>query len=156
MIRRPPRSTRTDTLFPYTTLFRSSYMIANTRLLKAARILLGWSQEELAEKSGISRPTISKLETGEIDVRVHTLLAVQNALEDGGIKFLAATGANGEGLRIRDLEAEPQPRTRERQDSCTSKEISARRPATRRFLTERVLVDRARTAAWMVADDRQR
>src|SRR3546814_7456679 len=25
MIRRPPRSTRTDTLFPYTTLFRSGY-----------------------------------------------------------------------------------------------------------------------------------
>src|SRR3546814_3496522 len=31
MIRRPPRSTRTDTLFPYTTLFRSS-----DRHLKAA------------------------------------------------------------------------------------------------------------------------
>src|SRR3546814_4191757 len=27
MIRRPPRSTRTDTLFPYTTLFRSVVMI---------------------------------------------------------------------------------------------------------------------------------
>src|SRR3546814_7273321 len=27
MIRRPPRSTRTDTLFPYTTLFRSLYQI---------------------------------------------------------------------------------------------------------------------------------
>src|SRR3546814_8853115 len=26
MIRRPPRSTRTDTLFPYTTLFRSSFI----------------------------------------------------------------------------------------------------------------------------------
>src|SRR3546814_1285181 len=26
MIRRPPRSTRTDTLFPYTTLFRSTYV----------------------------------------------------------------------------------------------------------------------------------
>src|SRR3546814_6937899 len=26
MIRRPPRSTRTDTLFPYTTLFRSAYL----------------------------------------------------------------------------------------------------------------------------------
>src|SRR3546814_7349706 len=25
MVRRPPRSTRTDTLFPYTTLFRSTY-----------------------------------------------------------------------------------------------------------------------------------
>src|SRR3546814_14866163 len=29
MIRRPPRSTRTDTLFPYTTLFRSDILIAN-------------------------------------------------------------------------------------------------------------------------------
>src|SRR3546814_2630858 len=28
MIRRPPRSTRTDTLFPYTTLFRSRRMVA--------------------------------------------------------------------------------------------------------------------------------
>src|SRR3546814_9127398 len=28
MIRRPPRSTRTDTLFPYTTLFRSIYRFA--------------------------------------------------------------------------------------------------------------------------------
>src|SRR3546814_14727672 len=30
MIRRPPRSTRTDTLFPYTTLFRSPVMRALT------------------------------------------------------------------------------------------------------------------------------
>src|SRR3546814_17585760 len=29
MIRRPPRSTRTDTLFPYTTLFRSSHGVAD-------------------------------------------------------------------------------------------------------------------------------
>src|SRR3546814_2881692 len=29
MIRRPPRSTRTDTLFPYTTLFRSPFMDAD-------------------------------------------------------------------------------------------------------------------------------
>src|SRR3546814_14011284 len=29
MIRRPPRSTRTDTLFPYTTLFRSETAVAN-------------------------------------------------------------------------------------------------------------------------------
>src|SRR3546814_10029537 len=28
MIRRPPRSTRTDTLFPYTTLFRSAWLPA--------------------------------------------------------------------------------------------------------------------------------
>src|SRR3546814_2140230 len=33
MIRRPPRSTRTDTLFPYTTLFRSA------RAFEAARLI---------------------------------------------------------------------------------------------------------------------
>src|SRR3546814_2087845 len=31
MIRRPPRSTRTDTLFPYTTLFRSKRASSNAR-----------------------------------------------------------------------------------------------------------------------------
>src|SRR3546814_8523382 len=31
MIRRPPRSTRTDTLFPYTTLFRSILNIVNNQ-----------------------------------------------------------------------------------------------------------------------------
>src|SRR3546814_4483241 len=31
MFRRPPRSTRTDTLFPYTTLFRSLFLSADER-----------------------------------------------------------------------------------------------------------------------------
>src|SRR3546814_6511224 len=31
MIRRPPRSTRTDTLFPYTTLFRSFWLFGASR-----------------------------------------------------------------------------------------------------------------------------
>src|SRR3546814_12805079 len=34
MIRRPPRTTRTDTLFPYTTLFRSLRFNANVGYLK--------------------------------------------------------------------------------------------------------------------------
>src|SRR3546814_2179476 len=38
MIRRPPRSTRTDTLFPYTTLFRSS--ILSKKLTAGARHLV--------------------------------------------------------------------------------------------------------------------
>src|SRR3546814_3296481 len=33
MIRRPPRSTRTDTLFPYTTLFRSSATPSALRII---------------------------------------------------------------------------------------------------------------------------
>src|SRR3546814_1049284 len=37
MKRRPPRSTRTDTLFPYTTLFRSRQTRADTRAIEAIR-----------------------------------------------------------------------------------------------------------------------
>src|SRR3546814_1380358 len=37
MIRRPPRSTRTDTLFPYTTLFRSARMTPECDLRPSAR-----------------------------------------------------------------------------------------------------------------------
>src|SRR3546814_2881675 len=36
MIRRPPRSTRTDTLFPYTTLFRSDADAADRQAVRAA------------------------------------------------------------------------------------------------------------------------
>src|SRR3546814_3052788 len=36
MIRRPPRSTRTDTLFPYTTLFRSLGWLEEVRALDKA------------------------------------------------------------------------------------------------------------------------
>src|SRR3546814_19142792 len=38
MIRRPPRSTRTDTLFPYTTLFRSDERIVKRRRTGGTRI----------------------------------------------------------------------------------------------------------------------
>src|SRR3546814_4810369 len=39
MIRRPPRSTRTDTLFPYTTLFRSRHLI-----VAAVKVVVGVKQ----------------------------------------------------------------------------------------------------------------
>src|SRR3546814_6473243 len=39
MIRRPPRSTRTDTLFPYTTLFRSAHERAKERNGSCGRAL---------------------------------------------------------------------------------------------------------------------
>src|SRR3546814_10731781 len=60
MIRRPPRSTRTDTLFPYTTLFRSRAFddavaslrceaaVMDVHLLAARSRLLGERQVDLA------------------------------------------------------------------------------------------------------------
>src|SRR3546814_2148421 len=38
MIRRPPRSTRTDTLFPYTTLFRSPVSLSTSRLSSSSSL----------------------------------------------------------------------------------------------------------------------
>src|SRR3546814_18196482 len=49
MIRRPPRSTRTDTLFPYTTLFRSLWSALPTIALWFAVLILLSSQEAVAQ-----------------------------------------------------------------------------------------------------------
>src|SRR3546814_5994198 len=44
MIRRPPRSTRTDTLFPYTTLFRSSvYLTVRTSAMVCWLFVGSWT-----------------------------------------------------------------------------------------------------------------
>lgn len=44
-----------------------------------ARKALGWSQSELAERAGVSRPTVARIEAGQ-QVRVSTLNAVAEAL----------------------------------------------------------------------------
>src|SRR3546814_14658496 len=50
MIRRPPRSTRTDTLFPYTTLFRSS--ATGRKILSALWYSASRLMSDLPEKTG--------------------------------------------------------------------------------------------------------
>src|SRR3546814_1685840 len=47
MIRRPPRSTRTDTLFPYTTLFRSSAAGAAHPLSQVPRLVDAAARQRL-------------------------------------------------------------------------------------------------------------
>src|SRR3546814_3759342 len=47
MIRRPPRSTRTDTLFPYTTLFRSVRRDGFEGLTASSLLDAGWSLVDL-------------------------------------------------------------------------------------------------------------
>src|SRR3546814_17549280 len=58
MIRRPPRSTRTDTLFPYTTLFRSKVRVFRRQLHQPAErddLLRAWRPRRflpIAEPAG--------------------------------------------------------------------------------------------------------
>src|SRR3546814_15520374 len=60
MIRRPPRSTRTDTLFPYTTLFRShGGKEAVTGTNRAFRLDGGSWQEKRSGGAGRDRPVMA-------------------------------------------------------------------------------------------------
>lgn len=64
--------------------------------------LLAWSQETLAEKSGISIPTIKRLEAedGDLGGRVETGEAIRAALEKAGIEFIEENGG-GPGVRLK-------------------------------------------------------
>src|SRR3546814_1860504 len=82
MIRRPPRSTRTDTLFPYTTLFRS---IAQLRLV-APRIFSAADQEKTEQhprdhlnpgvKTRAKKPRRSEEHTSELQSLMRISYAV--------------------------------------------------------------------------------
>src|SRR3546814_7190250 len=57
MIRRPPRSTRTDTLFPYTTLFRSDINTDRARkLADETRAMIVPADEIMAAEADVFSP----------------------------------------------------------------------------------------------------
>ena len=64
--------------------------LVNGRQLRAARVLLGWDQAQLAKSARVAIGTIRRMESfdGVIGSQTATLLRVQTALEKGGIEFL--------------------------------------------------------------------
>ncbi len=79
--------------------------------MRAARALLGIDQKQLAEMSGVSLPTIQRMEASEGNVRgvVDTLTKVIEAFERGGVTLIgdgAVSADGGRGVRFR----EPRPR----------------------------------------------
>jgi transcriptional regulator with XRE-family HTH domain len=74
--------------------------------LRAARVLLGIDQRRLAELSGLSAPTIQRMEASETMVRgnVDSLVKLITALEDAGIELIddgASSDAGGRGVRLK-------------------------------------------------------
>ncbi len=55
--------------------------------IRAARALLGWSQGMLAEKSGVSKQTVNRVESGTTDTRFSTVLALINTLKAAGVEM---------------------------------------------------------------------
>lgn len=74
----------------------------SVRQVKAARALLGWSQHDLAEASGVSYPTVARLEReeGHLGGRRATADAIRAALEAAGVVFIEENGG-GPGVRLR-------------------------------------------------------
>jgi predicted transcriptional regulator len=78
--------------------------VVSVRQIKAGRALLGWSQSDLASESGVSEPTIARLEAadGQLGGREATANRIRAALEKGGIQFIDENGG-GAGVRLRKL-----------------------------------------------------
>jgi transcriptional regulator with XRE-family HTH domain len=74
--------------------------------LKAARALVGMEQRALAAASGVSLPTIQRMEASNGIVRgvIESLTRVMAALEAAGVEFInedAASLGGGRGVRLR-------------------------------------------------------
>jgi transcriptional regulator with XRE-family HTH domain len=74
--------------------------------LRAARALLGWDQRQLAEASGLSVPTIQRMEASEGVIRgnVESLMKLIAALDAAGIELIgegAVSSGGGRGVRLK-------------------------------------------------------
>ena len=74
--------------------------------LRAARALLGMDQRRLAELSGLSVPTIQRMEASEGVIRgnVDSLMKLIEALDTAGIELIAAGAVStqgGRGVRLK-------------------------------------------------------
>lgn len=56
--------------------------------VRAARALLGWSQGDLSERSGVSRNVIARLELGISDARMSTVRTIRETLVKAGVDLV--------------------------------------------------------------------
>jgi transcriptional regulator with XRE-family HTH domain len=69
--------------------------------IRAARALMGLSQAEVAERAGISVPTIKRAEADRgIRVSADVMASIRRALEKAGVIFVEENG-EGAGVRLR-------------------------------------------------------
>jgi transcriptional regulator with XRE-family HTH domain len=69
--------------------------------LRAARALIGWSRDTLAEKSGTAAETVQGFEARGSDPKLGTVNKWRRALESAGVEFLEETDSSGPGLRLK-------------------------------------------------------
>ncbi len=74
--------------------------------MRAARALLGIDQRQLADRAGLSLPTIQRMEASDGVIRgnVDSLMKLVDALAASGIELIGEGGASpagGRGVRLR-------------------------------------------------------
>jgi transcriptional regulator with XRE-family HTH domain len=67
---------------------------------RAARGLIGWSQQELAKNAGVGTVAVHQLESGTSQPRRATLDVIRRAFEKAGVEFIDENGG-GAGVRLR-------------------------------------------------------
>jgi transcriptional regulator with XRE-family HTH domain len=81
--------------------------------MRAARALAGIDQKTLAERAGVSLPTIQRMEASDGVVRgvVDTLMKVIQALDEAGVDLIdenRASERGGRGVRLKPVVQNPQ------------------------------------------------
>ncbi|GAA4781053.1 helix-turn-helix domain-containing protein [Lysobacter hankyongensis] len=76
--------------------------------MRAARALLGIDQKQLAALSGVSLPTIQRMEASEGNVRgvVSSLIKIVDALDAAGVELIGneqISQARGRGVRLKEV-----------------------------------------------------
>jgi hypothetical protein len=85
---------------------KASRAVMTPAQMRAARALLGIDQKQLAEMSGVSLPTIQRMEGSQGNVRgvVETLTKVIEALDRAGVELIgenAPSTRGGRGVRLK-------------------------------------------------------
>ena len=88
-----------------------SILKVSIRQIKAARALLGWSQDDLAQAADVSIPTIKRLEAldGPLGGRGQTSDRIVGAIRSAGVEFIDENGG-GPGVRLRKPAKQRPPR----------------------------------------------
>jgi transcriptional regulator with XRE-family HTH domain len=67
---------------------------------RAARALLDWSRDEIADRAKVAKRTLVDFERGARSAHHSTLLVVRQAFEAAGVIFIDGNG-DGPGVRLR-------------------------------------------------------